>query len=385
MSSFDDELRKFPTLAPPGDGWERLRRRAEPHRFRFRKESLMVAAAMIAVLGYLLGHAPAPAPRPAPMQPAGQDTAWLEREPSLEDLAPQDRTVVEALVGDLGTGSGSRRDAAAQLLEARLEVAIPVLRKAVQSDNPELKARAKALLDTWEQARQRRSLTDLLARARAEGQPKEEWKELARKVVAGDEPALREASAAGWAIAPLVADLGAGASGRDQIRLRAFLKDLLLPLTHPRSTFLLTRKQAQADYGTSAASFRYATSNPQKCKNMIDVVYNNCGLLHFTPYGSTASFVADAGEGSLEQLRELPTQGWHRANCLLPKNGHSYALEIREDGVSYTFKFHVIDLSSESVTLEWSGIGESRTPKPISPLQGGAGVFPLCGGRHNEY
>ena len=95
--------------------------------------------------------------------------------------------------------------------------------------------------------------------------------------------------------------------------------------------------------------------------------------------------MADAGETPLEQVPELPTRGWHRADCIVPKEGHVYVVEIRTEGLSYTYKFEVKSVTATAMELKWAAIGEPRNPSPIDPNRGKNGAFSVCPGKHQEY
>ena len=383
-SELEKQLRSFRALEAPGHVWERLQTRG---RRRFWKEGLMITAAA-GLLVWLLYALPWTPDAPNPARPEPQDAdAWVDREPAPADVPANERIVIEALLVDLGTGLSSRRDAAEKLLEARLDTAIPFLRQASRSDNAELRGSAEGLVRRWEDRRLRIPLGKLLARARREARPRDEWKGSAERAVAGDTAALGEVRKIGWPAAPAVADAAAGADPAQQVRARALLQDLLLPLLHRggRTVTLVSRKKNEPTYGDSAYSFRYDTPDSEAVKNVVDVVFNSCGLLHLTPYGGTESFIVDMGKTTLDQVTELPKQGWRRANCVLVAEGHVYVIEIRADGESYTFKFEIKRATALSIELDWAGIGQPRKAPAISPFQGKNGVFGTCGGPHPEY
>jgi hypothetical protein len=347
----------------------------------------MVAAAagLLAWLAFALVWTPGTT---IPAAPGVQESdAWLDREPADSDVSSEERIVIEALLADLGGATGSRREAAEKLLEARLESAIPFLRKASKGNNPELRTSAASLVDEWEDRRRRMSLPKLLAEARKEAKTREEWKAVATRAVAGDATASAELRKIGWSAAPVVASAAADSDPSSQHRARILLRELLLPLLHrghPAVT-LLCRKKNEQEYKSSSYSFRYATQDAEAVKNEIDVVYNPCGQLHFTPYGGRETYLADAGKVALDDVKELPKQGWRRANCVLPVEGRVYVVEIRADGVSYTYKFEVRNPTAQSIELRWAGIGEPRTAPAIDPLRGKNGAFGSCIGKHPEY
>jgi len=343
------------------------------------------AAGLLAALVFSLVWGPEGTTPPGPA--AQESDAWVDREPAASDVPPQERTVIEALLGDLGTGTASSREAAEQLLKNRLESAVPFLRKAADSDNPDVRSSATSLLRTWEDRRRRIPLRKLLATARAKAKTAADLKGIAERAVAGQATAIADLRKVGWAGAPAVADAAASASPADQLRARELLVDLLAPLLHgdhPVVT-LRCRKRNEQDYKASAFSFRYATQDADSIKNIVDVVYNPCGLLHFTPYGGTETQLADAGETSLDKVTELPTRGWRRADCIVPKEGHVYVVEIRAEGQSYTYKFEVTSVAATALELKWAGIGEPRKPPPIDPNRGANGAFGVCPGKHQEY
>jgi len=387
MNDFEKQLQSFPPLLPPDHVWDRLQGRSVSFRQKLFKGGLMATAAagLLAWLTVVLTWTPA---APIPAGPALQEAdAWLEREAAQADVAPDERVLIQGLLQELASGTPSRRDAAEKLLEARLDTAIPFLREAARSDNAEYRASAQGLVRRWEEQRARIPLAQLLARARKEAKAGDDWKATAQRAVNGDVAALTDLRKIGWPAAPAVSDAAAAAGAAEQIRARALLQDLLLPLLHPGHPLvtLHSRKRNEQNYGDSAYSFRYATRDAESVKNVVDVVYNSCGLLHLTPYGGTESYAVDAGKTTLDQVTELPKQGWRRANCILAAEGHVYVVEIRADGASYTYKFEVKKATSLSIDFVWAGIGEPRKAPAISPQQGKNGAFGTCGGAHPEY
>lgn len=387
MNDLERMLHRFPPLEAPDRVWERLRSPGSASPRRFFKEGFMVAAAagLLAWLGFVLVWTPEAS---MPAEPGVQESeTWLEREPAEADVPASDRIVIEALLADLGGETGSRREAAQQLLEARLESAIPFLRKAAKGNNPDLRTSAQSLVDQWEERHDRMSLPKLLAEARKEAKPRDEWKAVAQRAVAGDATAAAELRKIGWSSAPVVAAAVANADPSSQHRARLLLRELLLPLmnrVYP-AVRLICRKKNEQDYKDSAYSFRYATRDAVSVKNEIDVVYNLCGQLHFTPYGGRETYLADAGKAALGDVTELPKQGWRRANCVLPVEGRVYVVEIRAEGVSYTYKFEVLNLTARSIEFRWAVIGEPRTAPGIDPARGANGAFGTCNGKHAEY
>ena len=345
------------------------------------------AAGLLAALVFSLVWSPGKTSPSVSGVQVQESDAWLDREAAASDVPAQDRIVIDALLRDLGEGTATSREAAEQLLKNRLESAIPFLRKAAQSDNSDVRSSATSLIRIWEDRRRRISLAELLATARAKSKSKPDLKDLAERAVAGDAGAIADVRKLGWAAAPSVAAAAAPAAPADQLRARELLRDLLMPLLHqdqPTVT-LKCRKRNDQEYKASAFSFRYATQDADAIKNIVDVVYNPCGLLHFTPYGGTETHVADAGKQSLAQVTELPSRGWRRADCIVPKEGHVYVVEIRTEGLSTTYKFEVLNVTSTSIELKWSGIGEPHAPPAIDPKRGANGSFGVCPGRHAEY
>jgi hypothetical protein len=387
MSDLEKQLRRFPTLEAPDRVWERIRRRAHPRR-RYFKEAIMstAAAGLLAWLALALMWTPTPPPERGPAH--SQDGAeWLDREPAETDLPPNDRIVIEALLVDLGSDSPARREAAEKLLEARLDPAIPLLRKAATSDNLAVQTSASTLIRRWEEGRRRVPLLRLLAEARQEAKPGEDYSDLARRAVEGDADAVGKIRKIGWPAAGAVADAAGKATVAAQLRVRRLLQDLLLPRLHglPQALTLQLRAKNAQTYGDSAYSFRYATGDADAVKNNIDLVYNPCGLIHFTPYGGTQTFVVDAGKLPLDQVTTMPKQGWRQASCIQPRLGHVYIVDIHAGGETYAYRFLVKALTAGSIGLEWAPIGEPRQAPPMNPLQGKNGIFGTCGGNHQEY
>jgi hypothetical protein len=135
----------------------------------------------------------------------------------------------------------------------------------------------------------------------------------------------------------------------------------------------LTRRAATGGpYGTSAYSFQFESQDIAVHHNAVDLVFNNCGLVHVTAYGGQKNRVARVPGKKLADVDEMPTDGWLKS-CFRPEKDAMYVLEIDDGSVRFPVKFRVVEAKSDKVTIEWM---------PFHGKAGENGTMGFCGGEH---
>src|SRR5687767_5291223 len=101
--------------------------------------------------------------------------------------------------------------------------------------------------------------------------------------------------------------------------------------TRPAQSFTITKRGEKGPYGTSAYSFRSASQDYEVHRNHVDIVYNNCGLIHVAPVGGEKGRVTDLGEMTLDAApNDAPAGATWNDSSIEPKAGHVYLLEIED-------------------------------------------------------
>jgi len=148
----------------------------------------------------------------------------------------------------------------------------------------------------------------------------------------------------------------------------------------PRLT--LRMRTDNGAYGASAFSFTHVTSDPEQCKNRMDIWYCHNGDLH----AASASVIADLGKGSLSKVKAIPA-GAEWRDSVAAEKGHAYVLHCRHaDRMDFYVKLVVREVKADRVELEWSllsdGLGcppDIHAPQPLVSNDGADGCDGLCG------
>jgi len=134
---------------------------------------------------------------------------------------------------------------------------------------------------------------------------------------------------------------------------------------------LTRRSDAGGPYGTSAYSFQYQSQDVAVHHNAVDLVFNNCGLVHIAAYGGQKNRVALVPGKKLADVNGIPTEGWLKS-CFRPEKDAMYVLEVDDGTVHFPVKFRVLEAKSDKVTIEWM-------PMHVG---GENGTMGFCGGEH---
>ncbi len=145
---------------------------------------------------------------------------------------------------------------------------------------------------------------------------------------------------------------------------------------------VLTRRQNNGPYQTSAYSFRKASHDLADHRNYVDLVFNGCGSLHINPAAGMESRVADLGEHADLQVDLDPDEKtvWAR-QAYRPETGHVYWLEIQCAGQTMTVKYRINEIQRDEIKLTFSVV------KPAEGREhpgGMAGTMGQCGGAHGS-
>jgi hypothetical protein len=117
--------------------------------------------------------------------------------------------------------------------------------------------------------------------------------------------------------------------------------------------------------------------------NYVDLVFNNCGVLHFNPVGDMSSRATDLGVGTLDGTpRAAGADAKWFAQSVRPEAGHVYLLEINADDQRSLVKFRIDDVQGDSMKISWTAIELAPPPQPApgDGKRGRAGTMGLCGG-----
>lgn len=154
--------------------------------------------------------------------------------------------------------------------------------------------------------------------------------------------------------------------------------------TRPAESFKLTKRPRDVDaYGTSAYSFRHNSQDAAVHKNYVDVLYNDCRLLHLNPVVGMKSRATDLGEATLAAApaEARPDARWY-AQSFRPEAGHVYLIELNVDDTQSVVKLRVDEKKDETLTLSWTPVrmAEIEPPAAGAGARGAAGLMGHCGG-----
>lgn len=149
-----------------------------------------------------------------------------------------------------------------------------------------------------------------------------------------------------------------------------------------KRTKVVLEKRAGGEYANSAYSFFLASRGAEVHRNMVDLFYGNCGLLHFNAYGGSGNRVARLGEVDYASVRKVPREGWLKGS-VRPLARHVYVfdggLATPEGTEKYAVKFVVTAVAPDSVTIEWTPLGEMPKPPGLAARMARAETAGLCG------
>lgn len=133
----------------------------------------------------------------------------------------------------------------------------------------------------------------------------------------------------------------------------------------PGIAVTLTRRKDDGPYGTSAYSLRYASQELAIHKNDVDLVFNQCGMIHVAPQGGLKNRIARVKGTEITDALNFPEQSF-QTTCFEPEKDAVYIMEI-DDGVTHMrVRLHISSVTETEVHLEWMpfrdvGIGTSGT------------------------
>jgi hypothetical protein len=136
----------------------------------------------------------------------------------------------------------------------------------------------------------------------------------------------------------------------------------------------LTRRAESGPYATSAYSFRYASQDLAVHHNAVDLVFNDCGLVHISAYGGQQNRVARVKGKDLADVNVMPEEGWLKA-CFRPEKDALYVMVVDDGSTRFRVKFHVLEAKDDKVTLEWAPFREAPA--------GENGTMGHCTGKHD--
>lgn len=143
--------------------------------------------------------------------------------------------------------------------------------------------------------------------------------------------------------------------------------------------FLLEIREGR-DYEKSAFSFRSESQDVDVHRNNVDLVFNNCGHLHFNPVVGMETRVADLGEEELDVEVDLDDEDRDWATqSFVAEEGHVYLQVIKYRDQSMTVKFRVDEVERDKLAISWEVLKEYSGGRPSS---GRAGTMGKCGGGH---
>lgn len=135
----------------------------------------------------------------------------------------------------------------------------------------------------------------------------------------------------------------------------------------------LTKRKDDGPYGSSAFSFRYATQDIAIHKNDVDLVYNNCGLVHVAPQGGLKNRIAKVKGTAITDALNFPTQSW-QSTCFEPEKDGVYIMEIDDSVTHMRVRLHVSSVTETELQFEWTPFRDVAI--------GTSGTLGACTGKH---
>ena len=133
----------------------------------------------------------------------------------------------------------------------------------------------------------------------------------------------------------------------------------------PGMPVTLTRRKDDGPYGTSAYSLRYASQDVAIHKNDVDLVFNQCGMVHIAPQGGLKNRIARVKGTEITDALNFPTQSF-QSTCFEPEKDAVYIMEIDDNVTHMRVRLHISSVTETEVRLEWMpfrdvGVGTSGT------------------------
>ncbi|MCA8949973.1 MAG: hypothetical protein KDE27_10755, partial [Planctomycetes bacterium] len=145
----------------------------------------------------------------------------------------------------------------------------------------------------------------------------------------------------------------------------------------------LAKRTDPRTYGNSAYSFRYDSASFEAHQNVVDLVFNGCGNLHFACYGGNTSRLVELGEVAIASDVAVPEGPW-LTDSVRPAIGRAYAERVRFMSQDTTVLFRVVALTETAIELEWRLLDDrQRWSAEVADVpRAAAGAMGQCGGPH---
>jgi len=141
----------------------------------------------------------------------------------------------------------------------------------------------------------------------------------------------------------------------------------------PGTPVVLTKRKDNGPYGTSAYSFRYMSQDVAVHKNDVDLVYNNCGLLHVAPQGGLKNRIAKVKGMAITDAITFPEQNW-LTTAVEPEKDGVYVMEVDDGTTHLRVRIHISSVSDTELHLEWMPFRDAS--------KGSSGTLGACSGKH---
>jgi len=320
-----------------------------------------------------------------------QDANWLEKPVEAKDLPAEYRTRFDELVNDLSNDDFQKRNAAVEEIKRNIDWAAPLLAERYAKTRDVSRTMLLVDQDLVAQLERLNRFAQTVPKLFKlykfiSNQPLKEGGTLRsniQDILSGKVTPQDAVLKSGPTGAQIVVEEAGKLNAEVQLRARVLLRELLKDVQIGRTVTLSQR--SQNEYGDSAYSFRFASSDLDVHKNVVELMYGNCGLLHTNVCGGQENRIADVGEKTLDEVNAIPDAAWK--DCVHPMVGHVYVEQIRWDGKDlFTVKFAVTERENGKLTLTWVYLGEEREPENRDTKKTGpAGTMGECGGDHDEF